>query len=200
MCSNTETLASQVWSADGWGWDLPCCAVRFGFVCICVVLSSVSFLKRVLDICCAVSSKIGVGQFILGCGLFECSQHLCIVCIHNTHGCFFSLSSLFLFLPTLLLAHAGCAYLSGLSQSKLDFCSCVFLFVCYFFLPFTCLSLSTFTGVHMLSSSTLQCPCLEVLEDQSRDGHELKEIKKVLFKWLLRNGTFTQKGGWSTPD
>lgn len=60
-----------------------------------------------------------------------------VVCIHNTHGCFFSLPpplSLFLFLlPTLLLAHAGRAHLSGLSQPKLDFCSCVFSFVCFFF-------------------------------------------------------------------
>lgn len=48
--------------------------------------------------------------------------------------------SLFLVL-TLLLAHAGRTHLSGLSQPKLDFCSCVFSFVCFFFFLFTCLSL-----------------------------------------------------------
>lgn len=75
-----------------------------------------------------------------------------VVCIHNTHGCFFSLPpplslSLFL-LPTLLLAHAGRAHLSGLSQPKLDFCSCVFSFVCFFFFPpFTCPSLSVSLAV-----------------------------------------------------
>lgn len=89
--------------------------------------------------------SVSLGVVILGGGGQSQCACVSVVCIHNTHGCFFSLPpslslSLFL-LPTLLLAHAGCAHLSGLSQPKLDFCSCVFSFVCFFFLLFTCLSL-----------------------------------------------------------
>lgn len=68
---------------------------------------------------------------------------VCLLCAFITLMAvsFLSLPLSLSLLPMLPLAHTGHAHLSGLSQPKLDFCSCVFSFVCFFFFLFTCLSL-----------------------------------------------------------
>lgn len=108
----------------------------------------------------------GMCQPVLGWSSWEdggnqsrANVRVCLLCAFITLMAvsFLSLPSLSLFLslfllPTLLLAHAGCTHLSGLSQPKLDFCSCVFSFVCFFFFLFTCLSLLVSLSVpHTLS-------------------------------------------------
>lgn len=90
----------------------------------------------------------GMCQLVLGWSSWEdgggqsrANVRVCLWCAFITLMAVSFLSlplslSLFLFLlPTLLLAHAGRTHLSGLSQPKLDFCSCVFSFVCFFLSP-----------------------------------------------------------------
>lgn len=128
----------------------------FGFSCNTAICSlSCSFLKEFWSHYVLLIAESGWDGFVMNCGVSkEWSQHLYIVCIHNTHG-FFSLLSLSLFLSFLRC----CWHMLGVltSQASLSqnwifavasFRLCVILFL------FTCFSLSSFIVVHALLSPT----------------------------------------------